>query len=113
VWVHISSTNTSRPGSMLPTSMRQSTLRNSSLSAALLDLFSAPAEASYRSADRRFAHLHPRYCKQELGPLGVGSPRPLFRVLGEKLRSLVAQLRSLARSLPLGSRVQRSSSWLQ
>jgi hypothetical protein len=39
VWVPISSTNTNCPGSRQPTSMRQSALKNSSLSAAPLDLF--------------------------------------------------------------------------
>jgi hypothetical protein len=55
VWVPISSTNTSRPGSMRPTSMRHSTLKNSSRSTAPWDLFfgscalaSAPDRPSLR-----------------------------------------------------------------
>ena len=39
VWVPISSTNTNRPGSMRPTSMRHRLLKNSSRSAAPPDLF--------------------------------------------------------------------------
>src|SRR5215212_2020135 len=96
VWVPISSTNTRPEGSMLPTSVRHRLLKNSSLSAAPLDLFSAPAKGSYRPADRRFAHRNPRDGEQELGPLGVGGPRSPFEVFYEQLAGLLAQLRSLA-----------------
>ena len=81
--------------------MRQSALKNSSRSAAApLDLFSAPAEASYRSTNRSFAHRNPREGEQELDPLGVGGPRPLLEVFGEKPHRLLVQLRSLAGGFP-------------
>src|SRR3712207_3062969 len=62
--------------------------------------FSAPAEASYRSANGRFAHPHPREGEQELDPLGVGGPRPLLEVFGEKPHRLLVRLRSLAGGFP-------------
>jgi hypothetical protein len=90
VWVPISSTNTSRPGLMRQTSMRHKLLKNSSLSAAPLDLFFGscadvlqPGKPSPRSPSP------PTHCKQELGSLGVGSPRPLLEVFQKELCSLL------------------------
>jgi hypothetical protein len=78
--VPISSTNTNREGSMRQTSIRHRLLKNSSLSLAPLVLFSAPTEASYRSADGGLTHPHADRREQELCPLGVGSPRTLFEL---------------------------------
>jgi hypothetical protein len=74
--------------------------------------FWAAVEASYRSAERRIAHPHPRDREKELRSLGGGSPRPLLEVLREQLPSLLVKLRSLAGAF-LGCRVPRSSSCLQ
>ena len=53
MWVPISSTNTRRPESMRPISMRHRLLKNSTRSAAHPDLFLAPTQTSYRPTDRR------------------------------------------------------------
>ena len=96
----ISSTNINSPGSMLATSMSHRLLKNSSRSVALLDLFSAPVEASYRPADRRFARPHPKDGKQEFRLPSVGSPRPLFEVFCKESHRFLVELRSLAGGLP-------------
>jgi hypothetical protein len=78
---HLVLKNTRRPGSIPPTSMRHRLLKNSSLSAAPVDLFfgscalaQPPDKPSLRSPKP------PRERIQELGSLGVSSPRPLLEV---------------------------------
>src|SRR5215210_5588514 len=100
MWAPISSTNTRRPGSRPPISTRHPRLKNSSRSAAPLELFSAPRETSYRPAHRGFTHPHPHDGEQELGPLSVGGPRPLLQVFREQLPRLPVQLGGLAGGLP-------------
>src|SRR5215210_484924 len=100
MWAPISSTNTRRPGSRPPISTRHPSLKNSSRSAAPLELFSAPRETSYRPAHRGFTHPHPHDGEQELGPLSVGGPRPLLQVFREQLPRLPVQLGGLAGGLP-------------
>src|SRR5215213_2312141 len=85
---------------MRPSSMRHRSLKNSSRSRAPLDLFSAVRETPERPADRRLAHRNPARGKEELGPLGVGGPRPPFEISYEEPSRLLVQLRGLAWSLP-------------
>jgi hypothetical protein len=78
--VPISSTNTKRSASMRPSSSRHKLLKNSSRSLAPLVLFSTVREASKRTTDGGFAHPHSAHVEEELGPLGVGGPRPLLEI---------------------------------
>src|SRR3712207_4511300 len=76
---------------MWPISMRHKSLKNSSLFAAPLDLFSALTQASYCPTDRGFAHPQPQHREQELGPLGVCSPGSLLEVFSEQLLRLLVE----------------------
>jgi len=57
-------------------------------------------EAPERTADGGFAHPHSAHGEEELGPLGVGGPRPLFNIFYEQLPCLLVQLRSSAWGFP-------------
>jgi hypothetical protein len=93
--------NTSREASMRPSSMRHRPLKNSSPSSAPLVLFfGSPREAPERTTDGSLAHPNPAGGEEELGPLGVGGPRPSFEIFYEEPPRLLVQLRFLARSLP-------------
>lgn len=110
---HLILRNTKRSGSTRPTSMRQSTLIKTRPVLLLLWIF---FRLLWRLPTARqtvgFAHPYTRQCKHELGSLGVGSPRPLFEVLGEQLLCLLVEFGTLPGAF-LGSKVPRSSSWLQ
>jgi hypothetical protein len=84
---------------MRPSSSHHSPLKNSSRSWASLVLFSAHREALERPANGRLAHPHPAHRIEELGPLGVGGPRPLFEILYEQLGGFLVQLRGPAGGL--------------
>ena len=85
---------------MPPTCRRHRVLKNSSRPRAPLDLFSTVREASERAADRRFANRNPARGKEELSPLGVGSPRALSEVFCQEPSHLLVHLRLVAGSLP-------------
>jgi hypothetical protein len=92
VWVPISSTNT--PGIQnrcgLPPCATGFSRTRLFLLLPFPTFFSAPTEASYRPAERHFAHRNPQqHGKQELCPLGVSSPRPLLEIIGEQLRGFL------------------------
>lgn len=54
-------------------------------------------EALGRAADRSLAYPNPAGGEKELGPLGMGSPWPLFEIFCEQLGGLLVQLRLYCR----------------
>src|ERR671928_2163151 len=74
VWVPISSTNTRREGSRLPTSMRHRSLKNSSRSAAPLDLFFDFVRDVVASGRSSLRSPKPRTQQKGTRPSGSGWP---------------------------------------
>src|SRR5215212_4455907 len=91
--------NTSRDGSTRLNSLRQRLLKNSSRSSAPLVFFSAVRQTLERAAYGSLAHRYPAGGEEELGPLRVSRPWPLFQIFQEQLPRLLVQLRFIAGGL--------------
>ena len=96
---HLILKNTKCPGSTRPISVRQMSLKNSSLSAAL-DLFRLCERRPTSRQTVASLTLTPRGRTGTLPSESGYSPRPLLEVFQKEPSRLLVQLRSLAGNLP-------------